>query len=968
MNNQYNIKSYNVKNIEKKWHNLWEQSHIFTPKNVNTHSPSYTIMMPPPNITGILHNGHALGITLEDILSRYYRMNNYNTLWLPGIDHAGIATQTMIEKTLIKQTQTHIYKLNKKQILKEIWKWKKNKEHNIIKQLKKLGASSDWSRWTFTFNKHYSKAVKTAFVKMWNDNLIYRKERIINWDPIANTALSNEEIEYTIQNDTLFFFNYKINNITNQTITVATTRLETMLGDVAIAVNPKDIRYKTLIGQTVKHPFFPNRIIPIISDNYVDMKFGTGAVKITPAHDQNDFLIGKKNNLKIINLFNTDLTLNKNCGIYAGLNPLEAQKQIKHDLIKLKLFKNSINIKHSVAISQRTHARIEPMILKQYFIKMQTLANNAIYNFNTYQTTITPNKYKKILDHFLYNIEDWCISRQLLWGHQIPIFYNIKQMKIIIKKNKNIINPNSDLIQTHNYNLNNKRLLKLALKTLDDKLIKLFSIASIYDLSNNGTSNVYYQDQDVLDTWFSSALWPLSTLGWPYNTKDLEVFYPTQTLETGCDILFFWVARMMMFGLYFMHQIPFKEIFLHPIIRDSKGQKMSKSLGNTIDPIDVIQGITLHNLTKKINAFPIKKSTINKIANKINIEFPNGIIAYGSDALRLSLSTLSNQGQKINFSIQNINIYKHFLNKLWHATQFIMLNIQYDNIIPINSIEYFSLPEQWILSKLQNVIYMINMSIKMYNFNFAIKHIYNFFWNDFCNWYIEISKIKFDYNIDIKMVSSTLVEILDATCRLLHPFCPHITEEIWSNLPIYKQKWKKQNIYFCATAPFPKPQQHFTNNNAESIMHVIKSIISTIRNIKHTINIRHNTLIDIIITSKNNKILNSINKLQHIIKKISYIKTLKIIDNKYNILKNTIIYSITNINIILPQQNIQYSINEKHKLQNKLTNIKKNIFFFQQRINTTNFIKNAPNNIIKETINKLKELEKTKKNIEFMLN
>ncbi len=963
---------YNTKRIEAYWYNAWEQSNLFSPNSSdslpkkNPKQVPYVILMPPPNITGILHNGHTLFVTLEDILARYHRMQGKNVLWIPGLDHAGISTQAVVERNLKKIKTINKNTLTRKTFIKKIWQLKEKNESYIIKQLKILGASADWSRSYFTLDKTRSMGVKKAFVIMWNNGLIYRKQRLVNWDPKIQTALSNEEVIHKTKKTNLDYFAYKIYNEPKSEIIVATTRLETMLGDVAIAVNPKDIRYHNFIGKQVKHPFIPNRDIRIIADNSIKIQFGSGAVKITPAHDLNDLLIAEKHKLPIINIFTKEAKLNKICGEYSGLDKTSARKTLKQKLIELKLYRKTEEIEHNILISQRSNAEIEPMLSKQYFINMKPLAKKAIKLVKDHKINIIPKKFIKTWNHFLINIEDWCISRQILWGHQIPIFYNIKKMKQLLLNTKNKKNYSLLLTQLLKNNANINKVLNLALLELDDASIKLFSEASITDLTNNGTSQTYYQEQDVLDTWFSSALLPFSALGWPNNTKDLEAFYPGSILETGSDILFFWVAKMTMLSIYFMNKIPFKDIILHSMIVDSYGKKMSKSNGNTIDPVDIIFGITLNNLLKKIETYPIQKKSLPMILQKTKENFPKGIPPSGADSLRLTLAILSCQEQCLNPSISKIKGYKSFLNKIWNATRFALININTQLIKPINTIlDVLPLTEQWILSELQLLNKTINTSIEHYMFSEAANKIYHFFWIDFCDWYLEFAKnILNSNNIHKKEItSSVIIEVLDIICRLLHPFCPYITEEIWNKLPLKDTRWK--NIKFCAIAPFPHVQNNLINNNAKNKIKIIKNIISIIRSTKQQNNIPLEKLTEAIIISKNNINIQLLKDFNSIIKKMAYLNSLKILlKSNFNIHKNTTINFNDEFYIILPLQKAKNKTIKKHKLLKQNSKIIEKISILTNRLNNNNFLKKAKKEIINLTKEKLKSLLEIKSRIQ----
>ena len=700
-------KNFSSKNIEEKWSKLYEEQQIFKAgQTKDLHKKPYVIMMPPPNVTGALHNGHALFVTIQDILARFWRMKGYDVLWLPGTDHAGISTQTVVERVLKKEGKNK-YDLGREEFLKRVFAWKDIHGNRIIEQLKMLGASADWSRLRFTMDEQCNLAVTTAFIKLWNDGLIYRKERLVSWDPISKTALSDEEVEHVERESPLVYFAYKFTNNPQKEIIVATTRLETMLGDVAVCVNPHDERYKDSIGQELIHPFYSDRKITIIADEYVDKDFASGAVKITPAHDPNDFDIGQRHNLEKIVIFDLNAAISIQ-GNFFGLDRFIARKKIQEELDSLGLLRKVETIKNSVCISQRSMSEIEPMISKQYFVDAKPLAKLCLDAVNNNETNIIPKHFKKIWDHFLENIQDWCISRQLWWGHRIPVYYHIPSLK------KAILNyPHLSCYQALLNNKSDEEILAQALDELDDDTIR--GISFVFE--NNPHNKDYIQENDVLDTWFSSGLWPFSTLGWPNETPDLKRYYPSAVLETGSDILFFWVARMMMFGIYFMGKAPFKDIFLHSMVRDAHGKKMSKSLGNAIDPQDIIDGITLEDLVEKTKTYPVPPSHLPKVLQGLKKDFALGIPSIGADGLRLSLAIFCGQGQDVKFSIPRVVGYKAFLTKVWNATRFALMNI--DENIEIQPLEKLtlSLPDKYIISKLNKTILEVQKALEEYKFS-----------------------------------------------------------------------------------------------------------------------------------------------------------------------------------------------------------------------------------------------------------
>jgi len=955
-------KEYKSHDIEKKWILLWDQAKIFIANNnFLENKSSYVLMMPPPNITGTLHNGHALFVTLEDILIRYNRMMGKNVLWLPGLDHAGIATQTAVEKYINIKYKKTINKLGYSYFLENIWQWYQKKSITIIKQIKLLGASTDWSRKTFTMDPNYSYSVKIAFIKLWNDNLIYRAERLIYWDFSLATALSNEEVEYREEKTNLYYYAYPLINSSIKEIIIATTRPETILGDTAIAVSPNDVKYKELIGKSVQHPL-QKRTLKIISDYYVDKNYGTGAVKITPAHDINDFAVAQRHNLNKINIFNKKGFLNHNCDSFEGLNINEARILIIKEIKKKGLLRKIKQINHKIMISQRSNTIIEPLISRQYFIKMKDIALPALKVLENNNLKIIPSFWKKTWNYFLNNIKDWCISRQLIWGHKIPIYYDISKLKQII--NSNLISKKQQKLLIDILNKkSNKKLLQKSLEILNDNIIRKFSIPSIENLK----TIQYIQEDDVLDTWFSSALWPFASLGWPMVAKDFIKYFPGTVLETGYDILFFWVSRMIMLGQYFLKKLPFKEIYLHAMIRDSRGRKMSKSLGNVIDPIDIINGVSLQKMISNIYTYPIKNNKMDQIINDLKKEYPFGVSTVTADGLRFSLSMLSGYNREIKLSIPRIIGYKAFLNKIWNAFRFITLKSNTIDIFKLNKISSkstFSLFDKWILSRLQNTINLIHIFIKKYKFNNASNAIYHFFYSDFCDWYIEYSKFYLNnkkiININKQLnIISILINVIQTSIQLLHPFCPFITEEIWCNL---KNKFKHicyDNSNFCATSKYPIQNKNFINLESENQINIITETISFIRSIKNKYYYDKNK-INLIIETFSIIHFNLLNKYNDFIKHISSIEKIKILNNKENIKlnENNQCYFKNGMKFYLlgdiKNKNIK-SIDQNNK---KLLIMEKRKILLENRITNSNFIKKANSNIILSTRNKLIEINK----------
>ena len=715
-------KYYQPELVEDKIYEAWENAGDFKPSNAS--NGAYSIVIPPPNVTGTLHMGHALNNTLQDILIRFNRMQGKSVLWQPGTDHAGIATEMVVEREL-KKRKINKNNLSRNEFVEHVWEWKNQSGNQIINQLKRLGCSCDWSRERFTLDEGLSDAVRYVFVTLYNDGLIYKDKRLSNWDPKLKTTISDLEVIQKEVKGSLWYIDYEIENA-NKVITVATTRPETMLGDTAIAVHPEDERYKDVIGKYAILPIVNRRLI-ILADEYAKIDQGSGAVKITPAHDFNDYELGRRHNLEVINIFDENAKLNDNCPKkYAGLDRFEARKKIVADLDSMgALNKVEENI-HTIPYGDRSGEIIEPFLTDQWFVNAKELSIKAIEKVKEEETKFVPNNWKKTYFEWMENIQPWCISRQLMWGHQIPAWY-ASDGTIFVADNSEEAN--------------------LMAKKKYGKEVKLT------------------QDSDVLDTWFSSALWPFSTLGWPNKTQELEKFYPTSSLVTGFDIIFFWVARMMMMGLYFTKKVPFHEVYVHALVRDEKGQKMSKSKGNIIDPLDLIYGIELDDLLKKRTSNLMQEGLAEKIERKTRKQFPNGIESYGSDAVRMTFFSLATHTRDISFELGRLKGYRNFCNKIWNAARFI-------NNYPKeqDKFEAKNDTDKWIEKEFNDVSEQITKNVEEYRLDFAMNEVYEFFWGKFCDKYIEDCKASGE--------TANLHPMLKKILILMHPFAPFITEEV----------------------------------------------------------------------------------------------------------------------------------------------------------------------------------------------
>ena len=780
-------KTYNPHGIEQRWYQHWEQHNYFAPAGK---APSYCIMIPPPNVTGTLHMGHAFQDTLMDALTRYHRMQGDNTLWQMGTDHAGIATQMVVERQLAAQGKTR-HDLGRDKFVDEVWKWKAESGGHITRQLRRMGASVDWSRERFTLDEGLSTAVTEVFVRLHEEGLIYRGKRLVNWDPVLHTAVSDLEVVAQEEDGFLWHIRYPLSDGSGF-LTVATTRPETMLGDAAVAVHPDDERYQNLIGKTIKLPL-TEREIPIIADDYVDPTFGSGCVKITPAHDFNDYVVGQRHQLPLINIFTHDACILLPESKYDSMDRYAARKQMVADLEALNFIAEIKPHKLMVPRGDRSHAVIEPYLTDQWYVKVAPLAAEAIKVVEDGRIRFVPENWSKTYFEWMRNIQDWCISRQIWWGHRIPAWYD-EDGKIYVARN-----------------------LQEAQQQAPGKTLK--------------------QDEDVLDTWFSSALWPFSTLGWPDKTPELKTFYPTSVLVTGFDIIFFWVARMVMMGLKFTGEVPFREVYIHGLVRDSEGQKMSKSKGNVLDPIDLIDGIGLEELVAKRTSWLMQPEMAKKIERATRKQFPDGIPAYGTDALRFTFASLATQGRDIRFDTGRIEGYRNFCTKLWNAARYVLMNTEDKDCGQAGGVVKLTLADRWIVSRLQATEQTVIDSIQAYRFDLAAQAMYEFAWNDYCDWYLELSKpvlLSAESDEDtLRGTRRTLVRVLETLLRLAHPLMPFITEEIWQRVAALAGKQGATIMQ----QPYPSPQADKIDAAALHEMQWVQSFILALRSIRSGMNI-----------------------------------------------------------------------------------------------------------------------------------
>ena len=799
-------KTYQPDSIEQAWYQTWEEAGHFRPSG---EGESFAMMIPPPNVTGSLHMGHAFQDTIMDTLVRYRRMQGRNTLWQVGTDHAGIATQMVVERRLAAEG-TDRHELGRERFLDKVWEWKAESGGTITQQLRRMGSSVDWSRERFTMDDGLSNAVREVFVRLHSEGLIYRGKRLVNWDPALHTAISDLEVENREEQGHMWHFRYPLSDGSGHLV-VATTRPETMLGDTAVAVHPEDPRYKDLIGQTVRLPL-ADRDIPIIADDYVDPDFGSGCVKITPAHDFNDYEVGKRHDLPQINLFTIEARLNDNAPeAYRGLDRFDARKKVVDDLDALGLLEKVEDHTLQVPRGDRSGVVIEPYLTDQWFVAVESLAKPAIEAVENGDIQFVPKNYENMYFSWMRDLQDWCISRQLWWGHRIPAWYD-EDGNVYVGRDED------EVRREHN---------------LGDRPLS--------------------QDEDVLDTWFSSALWTFSTLGWPEQTDELKTFHPTDVLVTGFDIIFFWVARMIMMTLKFTGQVPFKQVYVHGLVRDAEGQKMSKSKGNVLDPLDLIDGIDLDTLVDKRTRGLMQPQKEKQIGKRTRKEFPDGINAYGTDALRFTFLSLASTGRDIKWDMGRIEGYRNFCNKIWNAARYVLMNTENQDCgLDADSGEVtLSLADRWIVSALQRAETEVTEALDQFRFDVASHAAYEFIWNEYCDWYLELSKPVLygdEYSeAEKRGTRRTLVRVLEAILRLAHPFMPFITEEIWQKVAPLAGKTPAAEGADATIMrqPFPVSDGARLDPQAESDIEWIKAVITVIRNIRGEMRIPPGKALDV---------------------------------------------------------------------------------------------------------------------------
>ncbi|MBQ3596853.1 MAG: valine--tRNA ligase [Clostridia bacterium] len=845
-------KTYNPSEFEREIYQEWEKEGYFKAK-VDADKLPFTIVIPPPNITGQLHMGHALDETLQDTLIRFKRMQGYSALWLPGTDHASIATEVKIVEQMAKEGLTK-NDVGRDGFLERAWAWKEKYGGRIIEQLKLLGSSCDWSRLAFTMDERCSKAVKEVFVNLYEKGLIYRGDRIINWCPECKTALSDAEVDYVEEDSNLWYIKYPVKD-SDQFVTVATSRPETMFGDTAVAVNPKDKRYKSLEGKTLILPIV-NKEIPVVFDDYVELEFGTGVVKITPAHDPNDFEVGLRHNLPVVKVLNDDGTMNEYAGQFNGLDALECREKVVELLKELGLLEKIEPLHHNVGHCYRCKKTVEPIVSKQWFVKMEPLAKPAIEVVRSKKVKFTPDRFSKIYFNWMENVRDWCISRQLWWGHRIPAYYCQDCGEMMISKQ------------------------------------------DVHVCSKCGGTNIK-QDEDVLDTWFSSALWPFSTLGYPEITEDLKYFYPTDVLVTGYDIIFFWVARMIFSGLEHMKRIPFKNVLIHGLVRDAQGRKMSKSLGNGIDPTEIID-------------------------------------KFGADTLRFSLINGVAAGSDMRFSDEKIEGARNFMNKVWNASRFVLLNTEGKQVKNISDCK-LNVADKWIITRFNKTVKEVTVNMEKYEMGVALSKLYDFVWDDFCDWYIELTKPVL-YGEDADKISDTvsvLVFVLEGILKLLHPFVPFMTEKIYKSIP------NSQGPLMLAE--FPRYNAKFNFSSAVKDFEPIREIIKNVRNIKAKVGAAPSKKVKLFVITENKK---QIKNGAVYVEKLSGVSDICFIENKSALTEKFVSQVIDGAELFIPLGDLVDLQSELTRLKGELNTVEKEIARANGKLSNNGFLEKAPKALV----------------------
>ncbi|MFC4702050.1 valine--tRNA ligase [Glaciecola siphonariae] len=905
-------KTFNPSQIEQACYQHWEAKGMFAPSG---HGEPYCILLPPPNVTGSLHMGHAFQHTIMDALVRYHRMKGDNTLWQCGTDHAGIATQMVVERQLNAKGQTR-HDLGRDKFVERIWDWKEESGGNITQQMRRLGASADWSREVFTMDDNLSAAVQEVFIQLYDEGLIYRGKRLVNWDPVLLTAVSELEVMSEEEDGHMWHMRYPLSN-SDESLIVATTRPETMLGDSAVAVHPDDERYKHMVGKTITLPL-TGRQIPIIADDYVDMEFGTGCVKITPAHDFNDYEMGKRHNLPLINIFTDDAKINEQApDAYQGLDRFEARERIVADLTDQSLLVDIKPHKLKVPRGDRTGVVIEPYLTDQWYVAVESLAKPAIEAVESGEIKFVPENWNKTYYQWMNNIQDWCISRQLWWGHRIPAWFD-ENGKIYVGKSE-------------------------------------ADVRAKYDLADELVLN---QDEDVLDTWFSSALWPFATMGWPNDTEELRTFVPSSVLVTGFDIIFFWVARMIMMTKKFTGTIPFKEIYITGLIRDENGDKMSKSKGNVLDPIDLIDGIELDALIEKRTTGMMQPQLAEKIIKQTKAEFPKGIDAYGTDALRFTFAAMASTSRDINFDMSRVEGYRNFCNKIWNATRFVLMNTEEFDTGNTGGEKVLSPFDKWIWSRFERTVTQFEQHLGEYRFDMAAQTLYEFTWNQFCDWYLELSKSILNSEnaseAEKRGTRHTLINVLEQLMRVLHPIMPFISDEIW-------QKIKPFSVNHTDAASimvdeFPHFETSLIDPSAEDNIEWVKAFVMGIRNIRGEMDIAPSKRLPVLLQNLNDADVTRLAQTKEYLLMLAKLDSIEVLaDGEKAPASATAL--VGEMEILIPMAGLIDKTAELARLQKTQERLEKDVARTQGKLNNQNFVGKAPEAVINKEKAKLADAQ-----------
>lgn len=931
---QYNTrmeKTYDPSSIEERWYSSWEENGYFKPQG---DGDPYCIMIPPPNVTGTLHMGHAFQDTIMDVLIRYHRMLGDRTLWQPGCDHAGIATQMLVERQLNQEGLTR-HDLGREAFLERVWQWKEESGGTITRQLRRLGASPDWSRERFTMDEGMSKAVTDVFVSLHEDGLIYRGNRLVNWDPVLHTALSDIEVLSEEENGHMWHFRYPLTDGSGSLV-IATTRPETLLGDTAVAVHPEDERFQALVGKTITLPLV-GREIPIVADDYVDPEFGSGCVKITPAHDFNDYALGKRHDLEIINILTDDAALNDSVPEkYRGLDRYDARKLLVADMDALGLLVEVKNHKLMVPRGDRSNAVVEPYLTDQWYVdltrKVQpdgrpgghtAITQPSLDAVSSGDVNFVPETWSRTYNQWLENIQDWCISRQIWWGHRIPAWYD---------------DAGNIYVGTDEASARAKHSLS------DDVVLR--------------------QDDDVLDTWFSSALWPFSTLGWPEKTESLDTFYPGSVLVTGFDIIFFWVARMVMFGTRFMDgQVPFKDVYMHGLVRDSSGQKMSKSKGNVLDPLDIIDGIELEPLVKKRTSNMMQPHMAAEIEKQTRKEFADGIPAFGTDALRFTFASLASNGRDIRFDLKRVEGYRNFCNKLFNATRYVLMNTE--GLDPTNIPDQRNPIDRWIISQLQQTESTVAKHISEYRFDLASNALYEFIWNEYCDWYLEMAKpiLNGDASDAEKQATRiTLVSVLEATLRLAHPFMPFITEELWQQVaPLANKSGPTISLQ-----PYPISEPSKVDEQALLEIEWVKQVVMGVRRIRSEMNINPGKRLPLMLAQANEADVDRLNRHRELLSFVARLDTITVLSSEDEAADSAIAL-VDHLKLMIPMAGLIDKEAELARLTKETDRLTKEVARLGGKLGNPGFVDKAPAAVVASEQQKLDDAKSSLAELEAQL-